>query len=364
MASGHHVETEEEIAGTPLLVKALRGVGFERIHRAVSRGSDRDLLVQYALVVVFLETVVLQGINVGTGRSVVFFENPLWLINPFILLMAAFATHSLLRRYESAIVRSNLLERSNSPDKLKGLVPPALSATVMGVGVVFTIVNAVFLLTIPQIHAAGGYTRLFKFLVITPFGYVPILGTFFSTYIAVEVLLPRRLETAGVNVDFLDPEQLGGMRPVGELLKYAYYFVMIGLTSSAISIYGPYVLGGIFSYEELTPPGTFVNAMFTAVWVVAVGFMAHGIYVLHRFMIREKRQERDRLNRKVREQLDEPWDIQQFDADNPPGEYQKYRAQLDYVTSTKEYPATFTMWTQLLVGVLVPKAIQLVLNGF
>lgn len=347
-----------EIAGDPLITRVL-----DRVGRAIGVGSNQSSLFWYAVCIVFLEVVVLQGFNAVTGRRVVFFENPLWLVRPLILLTAAVATHSLLERYESAVVRSKLLERSASPDRFKGLVPTALSATIVTVGVVFTVVNAVFLLTIPQIYAAGGPARVFRFLVITPFGYVPILGTFLATYVSIEVLLPRRVMKGDVTVDFLDPENLGGMRPIGELVKYAYYFVMVGLVGYAVATYGPYVFGGVFAYEELSPPGTLVNAAFTVAWGAAVATMAYGIYVLHRFMVREKRQELHRLDMKAREQLDEPWDIRQFDAVDLPEAYQNYREQVNYVTSTKEYPATFTMWTQMLIGVMIPKALQLLLSG-
>jgi len=64
------------------------------------------------------------------------------------------------------------------------------------------------------------------------------------------------------------------------------------------------VLGGPFAYDELSAPGAAVNAGFTAVWVVAVGVMAYGIYELHRFMAREKREEVRRLDDLAREQLE------------------------------------------------------------
>lgn len=105
-----------------------------------------------------------------------------------------------------------------------------------------------------------------------------------------------------------------------------------------------------------------VNILFTAVWVV-VGMMVYGIYEFHLFMRREKRQELQRLDELAREQLDEPWDIQYFDAGDPSEEFQVYREKVDLVTATREYPATFIMWTQLLVGVMIPKATQLVLSA-
>ncbi|AHG05071.1 hypothetical protein HALDL1_01685 [Halobacterium sp. DL1] len=360
-----HVDPTSEhaaVAGKPLFVRFLGRIGFENI-TAVA-GARAEPLTAYALLVVFVEVVVLQGFNAVTNRPVAFVENPLWLVRPVVLVGAALATHSLFQRYESAVQESRLLDRAGSPDQLREFVPPALGAIVVAVGVGFTLVNATVLLGIEQLYAAGGPARVFRFLVVTPFGYVPIFGTFLATYLTVEVLVPRRIARAEVNVDFLDPEGLGGMRPVGELLKYAYYCVMVGLVAYALAMYGPHVLGGPFAYDELSAPGAAVNAGFTAVWVVAVGVMAYGIYELHRFMAREKREEVRRLDDLAREQLDEPWDIRQFDAHDPPAEYLTYRERLNLVTATREYPATFTMWSQLLVGVMVPKALQMALSAF
>lgn len=41
--------------------------------------------------------------------------------------------------------------------------------------------------------------------------------------------------------------------------------------------------------------------------------------------------------------------------------YEETRRRIEYVNSTQEYPTTFTMWIQTLIGLLLPKAIQLAL---
>lgn len=355
--------SDGSVAGEPVLATVLERLGAARLRRTIglSDGAYGSSLIWFAVAVAFLETVVLQGFNVATGRTIVFLENPLWLVRPALLVGAALATSAILQQYELAVRHSNLLERADAPERFHGLVPAALTGVIVAIGVLFTVVNAVAFLTLPQIYDAGGPARVVRFLLITPFGYVPVLGTFLATYVSVEVLLPRRIETGTVDVDFLDPEGLGGLRPIGELVKYAYYFVMLGLVGFALSTYGPYVLDGVFSYEELSPPGTAVNVLFTLAWAAAVAVMAYGIYVLHRFMRREKREELFRLETQARATLEEPYDLLSFDATDPPEAYTQHRERVAQVTSTKEYPASFTMWTQLVVGVLIPKAIQVVL---
>jgi uncharacterized membrane protein len=355
---GSSADGDTSIAGEPIVTKLFRRIGLARFFNFEAFSSDRTFLLRFALLVIFIEVVVLQGYNLLTGRVVVFAENPLWFVRPFTLILSAIATNFLYTRYEHAVTRSQLLDRADSSDSFQDLVPDNLSALIISISLIFALVNAVFFLTIPQIYSAGGPARVFRFLITTPFGYAPILGTFLATYTAIEVLTPFRIYHSDVNVDFLDPEKLGGMRPIGELLKYAYYYVMIGLIAYAVGTYGPFVLGGVFAYTELSPPGSTVNVLFTAVWVFVVGMMVIGIYQLHRFMRKEKQQERDRLERQAQNELDEPYDIQRLDMTDLSDEYQAYRRKLEFVTSTREYPATFTMWSQLLVGVLIPKVLQ------
>ena len=347
-------------AGRPLvarLVGRLDSVGGTSTGAPASWGP----LTWFAVAVIAVELVGLQGYRLLTGQVLTFVQNPLWLVRPVVLLGAALGTESLYRRYDKALIRSNIAARADHPARFDGLVPGHLVWLLIGLGTGFTLVNAVVILTIPQLYDAGGATRVFRFLVVTPFGYVPVLASFLATYVAVEVLLPRRIANADVTLDYLDPEQLGGMRPVGELVKLAYYYLMVGLVAYAIATYGPHILGGALGYSALDAPGLAVNAAFTAVWILSVGVMAYGIYVLHQHMARQKRQLLYDLDKRARDHVDAPWDIQSFDALDPPPEYRRYRKQVEFVTQTREYPATFTMWTQLVVGVMIPKAIQLLL---
>ena len=347
-------------AGRPLIARL---VGRLAADSDASKGTPTTWgpLTWFAVAVIAVELVGLQGYRLLTGQVLTFVQNPLWLIRPLVLLGAALGTESLYRRYDRVLTRSSIVQRVENPERFDGLVPDWLVWLLVALGTGFTLVNAVVILTIPQLYAAGGATRVFRFLVVTPFGYVPVLATFLATYVAVEVMLPRRIVAADVELDYLDPEQLGGMRPVGELVKLAYYYLMVGLVAYAIATYGPHVLSGVLGYSALDAPGLAVNAAFTAVWILSVGIMAYGIYVLHQHMARQKRERLYDLDRRAREQVDAPWDIQSFDALNPPAEYRRYRKQVEFVTGTKEYPATFTMWTQLVVGVMIPKAIQLLL---
>ncbi|WP_233560761.1 hypothetical protein [Haloarcula sp. Atlit-47R] len=260
-------------AGRPLLARLAGRLGASG-DRSTGTPAVWGPLTWFAVAVVAVELVGLQGYRLLTGQVLTFVQNPLWLVRPLVLLGAALATESLYRRYDRALARSNIEARVDDASRFDGLVPDRLVWLLVGLGTGFTLVNAVVILTVPQLYAAGGATRVFRFLVVTPFGYVPVLASFLATYVAVEVLLPRRIAAADVTLDYLDPEQLGGMRPVGELVKVAYYYLMVGLVAYAVATYGPHILGGALGYSALDAPGLAVNAAFTAVWVLSVGVMA------------------------------------------------------------------------------------------
>lgn len=321
-----------------------------------------DPLVIYAVVVVFYEQIINQTVRFATGYGYFVLDNPLWLLRPILLIGAAAVTQLLHDRYAAAIDEMKLIERAENPQQFKKLTSSRLTAGIMIAGIGFTIANALVIIGLPTLYEAGGIADVIQFLVIIPFGYAPIFALFLSTYIAVEILVPRRIAASDIGLYYHDPEQLGGMRPIGELVKLAYYFLIIGLILYAIALYGPYLLRDYLSWA--VAPGQIANILFTAVWIVTLATMVYGLHTLHKFMRRQKREKIQQLDDKAREFVDEPWDIEQFELrEEAQEDYEDLRTRMELVSATKEYPATFTMWAQLTVGVIAPKAIQLILSN-
>lgn len=321
-----------------------------------------DPIIVYAVTVVFCELVINQTLRFLTGYGYFFLENPLWLLRPVMLVGAAVVTQLLHDRYAAAIDEMNLLERAENPRQFEQLTSSRLTAGIILAGTGFTIANAVFIMGPPTLYAAGGIADLIQFLVIIPFGYAPVFAVFLSTYIGVEILLPRRIADSDIGLYYHDPENLGGMRPIGELVKLAYYILIVGLILYAIALYGPYLLRDYLSWA--VAPAPIANVLFTGVWIVTLGTMVYGLHTLHKFMRRQKREKIQQLDAVAREYVEEPWDIEQFELPEESRErYEDLRERMELVSATKEYPATFTMWAQLIIGVIAPKAIQLVLSN-
>ena len=90
--------------------------------------------------------------------------------------------------------------------------------------------------------------------------------------------------------------------------------------------------------------------------------MLYGIHTLHRFMRRQKREKLQRLDAQARACVEDPWDVERFEGPDEAAEtYDDVRARMERVSATREYPATFTMWAQLAVGVMIPKTVQMLL---
>lgn len=194
-----------------------------------------------------------------------------------------------------------------------------------------------------------------------PLGYGIIFAEFLATYIGILVYFPRRIRRTDFKINFLDPEGLGGLRPAGELMKSAYYFAVFGLIGFAIMLYGPSIINNLTG-SPYSDPGLVQDMLFTSVWILAIGTMVYGLSQIHWFMKRTKRRELTRLDREARELVKDPFDMERFEVKNEK-KYDEIRQRMEYVNNTQEYPTTFTMWIQISIGIILPKAIQILLSS-
>lgn len=346
-------------------------IWLDRVARRMGFGwvADRMPVVSsasMALVVtgIFVDTFLLQVTNFALfGREIGFVQNPFVLLGEGGggLLIAVYGVKQLNRKYENAKTRLQLDRRKGNHEQFDSLAPDRFRWAAWVAAAGLQIAQALFLLGPAEIYRVDGVFGLVGNFFFIPFVYVPVVVEFAVTYFAIQVLLPRRINKSDdLALDFLDPENMGGLRPIGDLLKQSYYYFVLLYVSVALFVYGPELFPGLF-YSAFSP-GVVVNAGFTVVWVASALLLAYGVYTLHLFMSRAKRREIQRLDQKVKEEVEEPWDVQNFRIPDD-GNYDEIRTRMEYVTATKEYPATFTIWSQLLISILIPKAIQLVLNS-
>ena len=135
---------------------------------------------------------------------------------------------------------------------------------------------------------------------------------------------------------------------------------MVGIIGFALFVYGPWVFSNNFTAP--VEPSPVIDAVFTISWLLAVGTLAHALYVFHRFMKRQKREKLFELDQQYRELIDGAWDIAEHEwPEEHSDQIEVLENRMERISNTREYPATFAMWTQLIIAVILPKGIQLLL---
>ncbi|MFB6164535.1 MAG: hypothetical protein ABEJ31_05200 [Haloarculaceae archaeon] len=291
------------------------------------------------------------------GAPVVYIRNPFFVLQPIFLVAGVFGARSLRRRYDRVTREMRLRERADEPELLVDIVPQWLPWALFVLALVQNFARVWALGGFGAIYREAGPTGVVGWALLNPL-WSALAVQFVVVYVAIEFIAPWRLYRSSVGIDFLDPEGLGGLRPLGELVKHAYYYMGVALVGFALVVYGP-----VLSAESWGPTAT-TSVVFTAIWLGTVATVAFAVFVLHRFMHREKRQELQRLNAALREAIDNPWDVTTYTVAADKRELvDDLRQRIETVSGTSEYPATFSIWSQLLVSILLPKGFQLLLSA-
>ncbi|MFC7133355.1 MULTISPECIES: hypothetical protein [Salinibaculum] len=335
------------------LDRLARKLGFGRLSEWLPGETPPSYL--YALVLIGTIVPVLNGRAYLVGDPVVYLQNPFFVLQPIALLGAVYGSRALRRRYHQVTREMNIADRTRDPDKLIDIVPDWLPWAFFVSAVLLNYVRVLALGGPVAIYQDKGLSAVIGWMVVNPI-WASIAAQFFAVYLSVELIAPWRLWRSDIGIDFRDPEGLGGLRPLGELIKHAYYYMVAGLIAFALVTYGP-----VLSVAEWGPTAT-TNVIFTTAWVATVATVAYGVFTLHRFMRREKRRELHRLKQVEQKYTDDPWDITAYTVSQDDQEMvDEIRQRMERVSATNEYPATFSIWSQLLVSIVLPKAAQLLI---
>ncbi|WP_142985086.1 hypothetical protein [Halorubrum cibi] len=244
-------------------------------------------------------------------------------------------------------------ERASDPERLIQIVPNWLPWGLFLVTVAVTYIRVLSLGGPVAVYRDYGLSGFLGFTVANPI-WLSIAAQFLAVYVSVVLLAPWRLWRSDVGIHFLDPERLGGLRPLGELIKHAYYYLAAGLIALALVIYEPILSDPTVEITAAT------NLFFTLAWVGTIATIAFGVFILHRFMHREKRRELHRLEQARRQHTEDPWDVATYSVPRDNRDIiDDIQHRMSLVSETREYPATFSIWSQLLLSIVLPKAIQM-----
>jgi ABC-type multidrug transport system fused ATPase/permease subunit len=326
-----------------------RYLGFGRLAAHLTPSLPPSYLYAIVTVVGWTITSITADIFVFHNTPI-YVKNPYFLLQPVVLIVGVHGAHTLNRSYLGAIDEMRLRERSTDPEQFRDLIPEWLPWAIFGIAaglqLVRTYVDFAVFTTVGVV--ANGF--------VFPFVYAPIIVQFSVVYVTIEFILPWQLYRSDVGVHFLDPHGVGGLRPIGELVKQTYYYVVGGLIAYSLITYAPGVSGWGVSATA--------GVIFTSVWLTSIATVAFAVLLLHRFLHREKRKELRKLEAELHDLIEDPWDVKEYTVrEDATDAVEDLRRRIDQVSSTQEYPATFSIWTQLLLSVAIPKALQLFLAG-
>lgn len=329
------------------LDRLARFLGFGRLAERLPGNLPPSYI--YAIVTVVLSNVLTISYNIVNDIPLIYRENPYFAIQPLILLGAVYGAHTLQVAYHDAMAEMQIKRRADEPESLLDPVPSWLPWALFITGAGLQLTRAILDM------AGWGVTDFIANFFIFPFVFVPILVQFFIVYVSIEFFAPWRLSKSEVGIHFLDPQGVGGLRPIGELVKRAYYWIVAGLIGYALITYAPFISS---AWTVSAAAGT----IFTIVWIITVASVAFAVFTLHRFMHKAKKLELRQLESELRDCMQNPWDVKAYEIpESRQEQVERLRERIDHVSATSEYPATFSIWSQLLLSIALPKAIQLLL---
>jgi hypothetical protein len=292
-------------------------------------------------------------------------QDPLALIVPVGFVLAVVGIHWMRDSYADAVSSLRVAEQEDEEEafaeQFEEIVPFRAKLWGWGIGVLLIALNLFALIGISTVIEIEGVLGAFvSNAIISPLIAVPLIIEFAMLYVGIHILVPRRIANADLDLFFYDPRKMGGFAKVGDLLKRSYYLYTIGLLLYFFLIYGPIIFDSIIQtpYPE---PTAVIAVMFTGLWLLGVISIAYSMYRIHMVMSAKKEQRIEEIEDELRGLLEDPYDINSDNlADHDKLDEIQHR--LEQVRSTREYPSTFTMWTQIGISVILPQILNVAMQ--
>jgi hypothetical protein len=159
---------------------------------------------------------------------------------------------------------------------------------------------------------------------------------------------------------FYDPRNLGGFGPVGELLKRSYYIYTAILLLWFLQTHAPVLLSGVVD-SPYPAPGPIFQVVLSAIWLIGVLTIAYSMFRVHTLMKSKKEARISALEDEIKRLVRNPYDATATNITDHE-RYENAQTNLEEVKQTKTYPTTFTMWSQIFLSVLLPQALNMVVQ--
>lgn len=227
-----------QLEASPTLLERLTTAS--RIDRLVEKTSIPIESPSYIYVSVFIlfDGFILNGYTHLTGGTHAVVRNPFHIALYLSILLAAVGAKYMHNGHVNAM--SVLVERGICDTEQADDYALSLRSKLLfyAIGLVGFFSYQVFVIGVDTVLQVQGIAGVAFTLVLVPGCYLPVAIDFISEYTTLHILIPRWLRRQGVGLFFFDPQNLGGFRPIGSLLKNSYYFYTAGLLLYLLFYYG------------------------------------------------------------------------------------------------------------------------------
>lgn len=347
---------------TLLIDYIARKFGFQRLTGRLS--IDVPPAYLFVVSVLLVQYGVVDSYNYFIADKASLATDPLSILVPIGFVVAVVGIHWMRDSYAEAIASLRVSEQKTDAEitsLFEEIVPFRVKLYGWAIGLVLIYINLFVLLGASTVIEIEGVVQtVFSNLLVVPFITVPLITEFALLYVGIHVIVPRRIAKADLDLFFYDPRKMGGFAKIGQLLKRSYYLYTVGLLLYFFLIYGPIIFDEIL-FTPYPEPSVAIAAMFSLLWLVGVISIGYSMYRVHVIMAAKKKQRIEEIETEIRGLLDDPYDIHSSNlADHE--ELEEIQHRLEQVRSTREYPSTFAMWTQIGISVLLPQALNLVVQ--
>lgn len=344
----------------PTLIEWLSEVSrIDTVSESLPVSSDKSSYVYVLLFIVFDGAVLNTYAHLRGGTHAVV-RNPFYVALYLGILLAAVGTRYMRDGHLDSVellVERGICDLERADDYALSF---RTRVTLYAVGLLGFFSYQVFVIGISTVVQTQGLAGIVFTLVILPGCYLPVAIDFVSEYATLHVGIPRWLRQQDAGLFFFDPQNMGGFQPIGALLKRSYYFYTAGLLLYLAFYYGLFItpLGGAVA----NPPGAPEAGMFTILWLFGLATICYSMYEIHRIMKSERQRQLRVIEREIHNIIENPHDITEAEITDP-DKLDALEYRLGQIQATSEYPTTFTMWAQIGISVLLPQALQMLLQA-
>lgn len=337
-----------------LLVERLASLfGFKRLAEILPADIYPPYL--YVAAFIFLDWGIINTyVHIAGGTTHVLLRTPQTVIMGVALFLGVAGIQYFSEGY-TEVVESLSPQEEDTDFTSSVIIPFRVKVVIYGIFLVGFYLHIIINLGLWNIAASEGVTNLTNWLFVFQIGYFPVMIEFALLFFAIHALLPRRIANSNISMFFYDTRNMGGFAPVGKLLKYSYYFYTTALLMYFVLTYDllAYSSGG-----TMVEPGLVEALFFSTTWLIGVASIAHSMFTMHRLMATEKEQQITAVELEMKEVIENPHDIKNSKVTDKE-KLEDITRRRQEIRETRVYPASFQMWSQIAISVMLPQAMNI-----